>query len=595
MRIFYLPSDMDAPGFYRCFSPGRQLKEHGHQVLIPKPELILDTPERRQFNFTVNLNPPVEADLWVLQSRRERMWAEGGIVSLIQSGAAVVADVDDNYEELPTWNPAWLGTHPYRKDDGTILNRKERRKISKAMGWKAAPPNSANREHMNRIFELADAMTVSTPYLKQLYSKFNDNIHVVRNYVDWDIWERVKPQYKVEGRRLRIGYLGVFKYRRGDLSVIRDVIRPVMLRHPEVDFVANHEDVHDYLDIPKEQRITIGEYEFFPRDASKYPVGEMTAQCDIGLVPLLMGGMNEGKSHLKGMEYNAAGIPFIASGTESYFDYWCDMRNGYIAQSESDWTNFLELFIENDAHRRKMGAYGRRKAKRHSIQTNWYHWEDAYQAVLGDPYERLARGAIKRGAVQKVSELSGLLAAASEIALDTVVEVGSARGGTFWALAQIAADDAHLASIDIPAGSPIDVRDGKDVYTGRDRERFHEFAKPGQQVTLIDASSQLLETRVKLQGALGGRMIDMLFIDADHRYEGVKRDYELYSPLVREGGIIAFHDIIRQNDQRSGVHTLWAELCKTEETIELLGEETWGWGSWAGIGIIRKQASLVAV
>jgi predicted O-methyltransferase YrrM len=38
--------------------------------------------------------------------------------------------------------------------------------------------------------------------------------------------------------------------------------------------------------------------------------------------------------------------------------------------------------------------------------------------------------------------------------------------------------------------------------------------------------------------------VDFLFIDADHSYEGVKKDFEMYSPLVRKGGIIAFHDII---------------------------------------------------
>lgn len=593
----YVPSDMDAPGFYRVFSPGRQLSEQGeHEILIPPYKLVKDTGERRLYGFDVSLNPPAKADLWVLQGRKERMWAEGGIVSLIQSGAAVVADIDDNYEELPEWNPAFYGTHPYKRDDGVILNRDRRRKIAKANGWKKVEPNSANRIHMHKTFELCDAMTVSTPYLKQLYARYNDNIHVVRNYVDWDIWERVKPQYKVEGRRLRIGYLGVFRYRQGDLSLIKDVLAPIMRRHPEVDFVANSEEVHDFLDIPHEQRITVGEYEFFPRDMKSYPLGKMTAVCDIGLVPLATGGLNEAKSHLKGMEYNAAGIPFIASPSESYFGYWYDTENGRVAENKGEWEFWLEWMIQNDSERRKMGAHGRKKAKQHSIQNNWYHWEEAYESVLGNEYERLARGAIRRGAVQKVSELAGLLETAAGLSLDTVVEVGSARGGTFWALAQIAADDAHLASIDIPSGSPIDVRNGVDVYGNRDRERFYEYAKEGQQVTLIDASSQLLETRVRLQGALGGRMIDMLFIDADHRYEGVKRDYELYSPLVREGGLIAFHDIIRQNDHRSGVHILWAELAKQHpDAMTFLGDETWGWGQWAGIGILRKQPSLVRV
>ena len=36
---------------------------------------------------------------------------------------------------------------------------------------------------------------------------------------------------------------------------------------------------------------------------------------------------------------------------------------------------------------------------------------------------------------------------------------------------------------------------------------------------------------------------DLILIDGDHSYEGVKKDFEIYSPLLALGGIVAFHDI----------------------------------------------------
>jgi hypothetical protein len=36
--------------------------------------------------------------------------------------------------------------------------------------------------------------------------------------------------------------------------------------------------------------------------------------------------------------------------------------------------------------------------------------------------------------------------------------------------------------------------------------------------------------------------IDLLFIDGDHSYEGVKKDFDLYSKLVSPHGIILIHD-----------------------------------------------------
>jgi len=38
--------------------------------------------------------------------------------------------------------------------------------------------------------------------------------------------------------------------------------------------------------------------------------------------------------------------------------------------------------------------------------------------------------------------------------------------------------------------------------------------------------------------------IDMLFIDGDHSYEGVKGDWEMFSPFVRPFGVVIFHDTI---------------------------------------------------
>ena len=42
--------------------------------------------------------------------------------------------------------------------------------------------------------------------------------------------------------------------------------------------------------------------------------------------------------------------------------------------------------------------------------------------------------------------------------------------------------------------------------------------------------------------------IDVLHLDAGHAYEEVKRDYELWSPHVRKGGLILFHDVVIFSD-----------------------------------------------
>lgn len=38
--------------------------------------------------------------------------------------------------------------------------------------------------------------------------------------------------------------------------------------------------------------------------------------------------------------------------------------------------------------------------------------------------------------------------------------------------------------------------------------------------------------------------IDLLFIDGDHSYDGVRRDWEAFSPFVRPSGVVVFHDTL---------------------------------------------------
>jgi len=39
-----------------------------------------------------------------------------------------------------------------------------------------------------------------------------------------------------------------------------------------------------------------------------------------------------------------------------------------------------------------------------------------------------------------------------------------------------------------------------------------------------------------------GRGVDLVFVDGDHSPEGVREDWDVWHPHVREGGHVAFHD-----------------------------------------------------
>ena len=71
------------------------------------------------------------------------------------------------------------------------------------------------------------------------------------------------------------------------------------------------------------------------------------------------------------------------------------------------------------------------------------------------------------------------------------------------------------------------------------------FNSNGDQKFFISGSSHDNRTYNRLTKLLNNSKIDLLFIDGDHSYVGVKKDFEIYKSFVSDNGIIAFHDIVQ--------------------------------------------------
>jgi predicted O-methyltransferase YrrM len=147
----------------------------------------------------------------------------------------------------------------------------------------------------------------------------------------------------------------------------------------------------------------------------------------------------------------------------------------------------------------------------------------------------------------EILQLGNLL---KELAPRRTLEIGTNYGGTLFLLCTVSAPEAKIISVDLPFG-PFG-----GGYPARKIPIFRQFPKSGQELHLIRADSHRKETKERLLRLLRGERLDFVFIDADHTYEGVSRDFEMYAPLVRSGGMIAFHDIVTH---RQGT------LCEVEK------------------------------
>lgn len=115
---------------------------------------------------------------------------------------------------------------------------------------------------------------------------------------------------------------------------------------------------------------------------------------------------------------------------------------------------------------------------------------------------------------------------AKDIGAKTIVELGVRWGNSTVALlVHCHYNDAHLYSIDIE-----DCHVARSIINALGLAQYWTFA----QCNDVD---YIKKWKIK-----DDNTIDLLFIDTDHTYDLTKKELEEYSPYIRKGGVILFHD-----------------------------------------------------
>jgi predicted O-methyltransferase YrrM len=175
-------------------------------------------------------------------------------------------------------------------------------------------------------------------------------------------------------------------------------------------------------------------------------------------------------------------------------------------------------------------------------------------------------------------EILQLLAQVAELQPKVMLEIGTAVGGTIYLFSKVIPSNGVIISLDLPGG-PFG-----GGYPDWKIPLYKSFARCNQKIHLIRCNSHDALSLLKIQEVTGGHAIDFLFIDGDHSYEGVKQDFQMYAPLVRKGGIIAFHDIVPGPERFvGGVPRFWSEIKKQHKYQELV--KSWGQKGF-GIGVL---------
>jgi len=190
---------------------------------------------------------------------------------------------------------------------------------------------------------------------------------------------------------------------------------------------------------------------------------------------------------------------------------------------------------------------------------------------------------------QKICELEMLQNFLGDMKIEKVLEIGTFFGGTalLWAK-MVEKYNGKVFCVDLQFDwnivSPYTNRvDFIKHANGNSRDlnlknfdvlRYNQVYKGTQwekYITELEGNSYDLDFKTKVKTIVG--KVDILFIDGDHSYQGVKDDFYSYSDLVKPNGYIVLHDILDTPHHRECgcfVHELWAELKSKYHTVEFL-------------------------
>lgn len=307
------PLEPNGCAWYRCYLPMKELEKQGWETGIGFPGWN----EEHGFGMLIPDNKAIHGwDIIVFKLIMLENVADKVDIAR-EMGQKIVVDIDDWFEGLSESNLAHKMTDP-----------------------ETNPKN--NREHYMKIIDSADAIITSTPFLYDFYTKEKgkNNVYMVRNGIDIDRW----IQRKDNSRWLpKYGWVGATPWRSNDLEQLVPFFGQFLennhLPFHHAGHIKNAKYAKDQLKIPSSVKTTVDPME----PISRYP--QMFRKLDVGIVPLNNIQFNHAKSGIKGLEYSAAGVPWIASYSPEYAMLE-EQGIGRLARNEQEWMGHMEELLD---------------------------------------------------------------------------------------------------------------------------------------------------------------------------------------------------------------------------------------------------------
>jgi hypothetical protein len=317
---------------------------------------------------------------------------------------------------------------------------------------------------------------------------------------------------------------------------------------------------------------------------------EQMQRCDLFV------GLNHGKHPLWGegspippLEAMHAGCVVVAYDVHGNREYLLDGTNGFIVPRGDTGAlarRVVELLKDDESResmrRRSLDMVARSftSAARWPILRDLLGLTELPPAEEGPPPQlrdltQAGLGELLGDEVYMGEEEIGVFARYASRARGRLVEIGAGYGTSAFLMLASAPPRAEVVSID-PFVS--DSMSGFRVKPAWCRENVQRALQAVGRLRRLARWNLLVEPSYDVVKAWQ-REIDFLFIDGDHRYEAVRRDYDDWVGFVPAGGVILIHDSRREEGAPEGAFargwpgpTRLAGELRSDPAVELIEE-----------------------
>lgn len=344
MKVLALAADTGGCGFYRMRAPAAELKLLGVDVTVTDGiDAVAGVDSDGMYTVS---EIKTDADLIVVQRPLDNSMT-AVIRQAQKQGIATIVEIDDDFDSVHKDNVA----------HGAI-------NAGKALG----------NQWVTEAAKLADLVTVSTPQLTK-YAR-HGRYAILRNCVPQSIFEQHSEEPDPDFTR--IGWTGTVQTHPNDLQETKGAIATI-LRDNELPFNVIGDGLYVARNLGLDKGTEVYSTGWVDLDLYYQYVSRF---IDIGIVPLELSTFNQAKSSLKGMEYAALGIPFVASPTREYLRLEA-YGVGKTAKTPGEWRKHLQRMIDRPEETQRLAqeARGRMEAE-FTYKVNAPQWLEAWEKAI---------------------------------------------------------------------------------------------------------------------------------------------------------------------------------------------------------------------